>query len=160
MDPKWRSKWYSDIQNATAARPRRQIVSLLPQLATSRISLCALVFCAFSLSAAGAEESAAESVHALLINGGHRPASNYLSHLHHIEEMLDLLDHRGLRREHIHIFSADGREDAADLAARDTLPSDFWLIEDTRIGNQLRPRTELSNTEWSELTVHPARRDS
>ena len=125
-----------------------------------RISLPALVFCAFSLSAAGAEELAAGSVHALLINGGHRPASNYLSHLHHIEEMLDLLDRRGLRQEHIHIFSADGKEEGADLAARDTLPSEFWLIEDTRIGNRLRPRTELSNTEWPDVTVHPARRDA
>jgi thiol-disulfide isomerase/thioredoxin len=96
--------------------------------------------------------------HALLINGGSQPRSNYQSHLHHLQDMVEFLEWRGLPRERIHIFSADGDNDAPDLAVRDTLPSEFWLIEGTRVGRRLRPRTELKNTRWEGVTLYPARR--
>ena len=35
-------------------------------------------------------------VHALLVNGGSQPASNYLSHLQHLQEMVQLLGQRGI----------------------------------------------------------------
>ena len=92
-------------------------------------------------------------VHALLINGGHNATSNYLSHLHHLEDMVELLAERGLESERIHIFSADGESDAADLASRDSLPKDFWLIEGTTTGKRLRPRTRLTIVCLTNLTL-------
>ncbi len=120
----------------------------------------ALAFCSLSLLAAGAEESTNGSIHALLINGGHRPESNYLSHFHHLEDMVDLLKERGVAPERIHIFSADGEDVAADLAVRKTKTSDFWLIEGTQLGRRLSPPTQLTNSEWPGVTVHPAQKDA
>ncbi|MGB6854253.1 MAG: redoxin family protein, partial [Thermoanaerobaculia bacterium] len=100
------------------------------------------------------------ATHALLINGGSKPASNYLSHLHHLQEMVEVLEARGLPRERIHIFSADGEDGAADLAVRDAKPSGFWLIEGTRIGKRLRPRTALTDTQWAAVTLRPARKEA
>ena len=71
--------------------------------------------------------------------------------------MVDLLLLRGLSPERIHIFSADGDDHNADLASRESQPKDFWLIEGTRLGKPLRPRTQLTNTPWRGLTVHAAR---
>jgi len=96
-------------------------------------------------------------MHALLINGGDKPESNYLSHLHHLEDMVELLGRRGVAAERIHIFSADGQDESADLATRDAPPPDFWLIEGTGLGNRLRPHSELTNTRWAGVTLHPAK---
>jgi thiol-disulfide isomerase/thioredoxin len=110
--------------------------------------------------AAPAHPAAGGAVHALLINGGDRPASNYLSHRQHLEDMVSLLRRRGVRPERIHIFSADGEDEGADLASRGGPPPGFWLIEGTGLGNRLGPRTELTNTRWEGLTVHPARQSA
>jgi hypothetical protein len=59
-------------------------------------------------------------LHALLINGGGRPAQNYQSHLLHVRELLALLLQAGVRPEQISIFNADGSDPAADLAVRET----------------------------------------
>ena len=96
-------------------------------------------------------------MHALLINGGDRPTSNYLSHLHHLEDMVHLLRARGVAPEHIHVFSADGEDPSADLTTRDSPPADFWLLEGTSLGNRLRPQARLINTQWAGVTLHPAR---
>jgi len=96
------------------------------------------------------------TTHALLINGGSRPTVNYLSHLHHLQDMVQLLERRGISRERIHVFSADGEDEAADLAVRDPRASGFWLIEGTKVGRQLRPRTEVTNTQWEGLSLRPA----
>jgi thiol-disulfide isomerase/thioredoxin len=60
--------------------------------------------------------------HALLINGGSRPESNYQSHLHHLQEMVRLLEAR------------------------------------THIGKRLRPRTEVTDTQWPGVKLRPARK--
>ena len=62
--------------------------------------------------ALGAADPPAGQIHALLINGGSKPSSNYLSHLHHLQDMVELLERRGLPPERIHVFSADGEESA------------------------------------------------
>ena len=98
--------------------------------------------------------------HALLINGGSRPESNYQSHLHHLQEMVRLLMARGLPRDRIHVFSADGADEAPDLAVRDAQPDGFWLIEGTRVGKKLKPRTEVTDTRWPGVTLHPARKEA
>jgi thiol-disulfide isomerase/thioredoxin len=96
-------------------------------------------------------------VHALLINGGSQPASNYLSHLQHLQEMVQLLGARGIAPEHIHVFSADGQDPAADLATRSVAPPDFWLIEDTTLGKRVKPGVQLVNTVWDAVKLRPAR---
>jgi thiol-disulfide isomerase/thioredoxin len=97
------------------------------------------------------------SLHALLINGGSAPATNYLSHLQHLKDMVDLLRRRGVAPERIHVFSADGEDAGADLATRDVLPPDFWLLEGTDAGNRLKPRVEQIDTRWDAVRLHPAR---
>ena len=94
--------------------------------------------------------------HALLLNGGSAPESNYQSHLHHLEDMVARLEARGIPRERIYVFSADGQDPAADLATRQPLPPGFWLIEDLPVGNQLKPRQELTDTRWPGVTLRPA----
>src|SRR5947209_20245501 len=91
-------------------------------------SLLVSTFCCLSTAAlACSADSPPGTVHALLINGGDRPTSNYLSHLHHLEDMVHLLRVRGVAPEHIYVFSADGEDPAADLTTRDSPPADFWL---------------------------------
>jgi hypothetical protein len=96
--------------------------------------------------------------HALLLNGGSSPASNYLSHLHHLQDMVRVLERRGVPRERIHIFTADGDDPEPDLAARDTQPPGFWLIAGTSTGRRLQPRTELIDTRWPDWSLKPARK--
>jgi hypothetical protein len=97
------------------------------------------------------------AVHALLISGGDKPGSNYLSHFHHLEDMVALLRRRGVAAERLHVFSADGEERAADLTTRDVPPADFWVLEGTGLGNRLRPQARLVDTRWTGVTLHPAR---
>jgi thiol-disulfide isomerase/thioredoxin len=99
-------------------------------------------------------------VHALLINGGDRPESNYLSHFHHLEDMVEVLRGRGVADARIHVFSGDGEDPAADLATRDLPPADFWILEGTRIGERLKPQTRLVDTRWPGLTLRPARQQA
>jgi thiol-disulfide isomerase/thioredoxin len=108
---------------------------------------------------APAERSPAGTVHALLINGGSNPNVNFLSHLHHLEDMVDTLAQRGLSPERIHIFSADGEAEEADLAVRDLRPDNFWLIGGLPIGRRLRPETELTDTRWDGIELQAARID-
>jgi thiol-disulfide isomerase/thioredoxin len=99
-----------------------------------------------------------EVTHALLINGGKQAKFNYQSHLHHLQDMVALLEQRGLPRRRIHIFSADGADNAPDLAVRDAVPPGFWLLAGTRVGRRLRPRTALTDTRWEGMKLRPAKK--
>ena len=110
------------------------------------------------VAAADASAEPSGRVHAVLINGGERPESNYLSHLHHLEDMVDLLRRRGIPSERIHVFSADGSDPAVDLTTRDPMPADFWILEGTEIGTRLRPQPRLVDTRLAEVRLHAARR--
>ena len=109
-------------------------------------------------SSSRADEPTPGVMHALLINGGSKPEVNYQSHLHHLEDMVALLESRGVPRERIHVFSADGEQNAPDLAVRDTLPEGFWLIKGTGPGQRLKPGTELTDTNWQGVKMRPARK--
>jgi hypothetical protein len=123
---------------------------------TLGIALASLFSC--SLALAGTAESVSPTTHALLLNGGAKPASNYQSHLHHLQDMVELLEDRGLERKRISIFSADGEDAEADLAVRDVRPAQFWLLEGTRLGKRLKPQTELTDSPWGGVTLYPARK--
>jgi hypothetical protein len=103
-----------------------------------------------------AQDATTGATHALLINGGAKPASNYQSHLHHLQDMIVLLRTRGIPSQRIHIFSADGTAEGADLAVRDCAPEGYSLIAGTRTGRALRPSIELTDTRWPLQTVEPA----
>lgn len=127
------------------------------RLKGSGLFLLLVFLCLLSTGSAGSADRPGGTLHALLINGGDRPSSNYLSHLHHLEDMVHLLRLRGVAPEHIHVFSADGEDPSADLTTRDSPPSDFWLLEGTSLGSRLRPQARLINTNWAGVTLHPAR---
>jgi len=122
---------------------------------------CVLVLAVLGFVSSAASQdrtdARAGAIHALLINGGNQPASNYLSHLQHLQGMVDLLRRRGIPSERIHVFSADGEDPAADLATRHTPPPNFGLIEDTSLGKRLRPSVQLVDTPWPAVKLHPAR---
>ena len=77
------------------------------------------------------------ATYALLINGGGAARTNYLSHLHHLQDMAAELRTRGIPPENIDVFSADGEDEKADLAAREPETPDRWLIEGTQAGSAL-----------------------
>ncbi len=124
------------------------------------VTLAASAFLLYPQPARAGEKEPSGKIHALLINGGSKPSSNYLSHLHHLQDMVELLKRRGLPPERIHVFSADGEESAEDLAVRDLLPDGFWVIEGTPLEGSLRPRTRMTNTVWEGVPLAPARTEA
>ena len=111
-------------------------------------------------AATAPEERAVEQgpvTHALLLNGGGSAASNYLSHLHHLQDMTSALRSRGIPAERIHVFTSDGSEPAPDLSARGSELPGFWLVDSTPTGRALNS-PELTNTVWEGVPLHPARR--
>src|SRR5262245_39278406 len=96
------------------------------------------------------------STYAILINGGASPGLNYLSHLHHLQDMAAALRERGIPAERIEVFSADGEDPKADLSVRETEPKDRWLIEGTAVGRALT-QPDLTNTKWDGVKLKPAR---
>ena len=70
--------------------------------------------------------------------------------------MAEALHARGIPKEWIHLFSADGPNPAADLAERDPEVDDFWLIEGTPLASLLNPQ-RLVNTTWGGVDLRPAR---
>jgi len=117
------------------------------------------LLCTVSVTPA-ATAPAPPAVHALLINGGDRPESNYLSHLHHLEDMVEVLRGRGISPGRIHVFSGDGEDRAPDLATRDVPPADFWILDGTRLGQRLKPQTRLVDTRWPGVALRPARQEA
>lgn len=78
-------------------------------------------------------------LHALLINGGGTPRSNYQSHLLHVRQILDLLHQADVPAERITIFSSDGSDPGADLATRVDTGDDLWRLSGTPLPQLLRP---------------------
>jgi len=77
-----------------------------------------LVVLVTTLPALAGQDSRPPQTHALLINGGQSPRNNALSHLHHLQDMVEALEARGTPAERIHLFSSDGESPDADLAVR------------------------------------------
>ncbi|MFN3196936.1 MAG: redoxin family protein [Bradymonadia bacterium] len=119
--------------------------------------IIAALLTALPMLAHGAAEVKAGETYVVLINGGANPRSNYLSHLHHIQDMHTILVARGIPADHITVFSSDGERDTLDLAqSRKGVPKGWWLLDDTAPGRVLNPRIELVNTEWAEVKLQPA----
>lgn len=95
-------------------------------------------------------------VRVILVNGGSSASKNYLSHFHHLQDMVAALRARGIAPERIDVFSADGEDPGKDLAARDLEPEGFSLVEGTSAGRALHP-PELTSSAWEGVTLRPAR---
>jgi thiol-disulfide isomerase/thioredoxin len=124
----------------------------------NRLILAAAVTIALAAHPALAEKDVAQpaATYALLINGGGSPRMNYLSHLHHLQDMAAELRSRGIPPERIAVFSADGEDAKADLAAREPEAESQWLIEGTPAGSSLT-QPDLTNTVWDGVKIRPAR---
>jgi len=97
--------------------------------------------------------------HAVLINGGGRPSTNFQSHLVHVRDFVALLQSSGIPAEHIAIFSGDGADPAADLATRETVEEkDLWILP-RNAQRGLGPGIQLIDSSVEGFTLQPARRD-
>ena len=84
--------------------------------------------------------------HAVLINGGHKPESNYESHIVHLEGMRSVLESRGVTD--LTVFSADGDDPEADMAVREPFAHPHrWLLEGTD-AEDLLPKTRQEDSPW------------
>ncbi len=120
------------------------------------VPFIAAVAAATALALAAPPPPPPPATYALLINGGGSPRMNYLSHLHHLQDMAAQLRGRGIPPERIDVFSADGEDPKADLAARELEPPNRWLIEGTPTGSALT-QPDLTNTVWEGVKIRPAR---
>src|SRR5262245_18848665 len=99
------------------------------------------------LAAPGEPADTPPRLQVVLLNGGGQPASNFYSHLLHVQQLSDVLRRAGISPTDIAIFNADGADPAADFAVRDLQPeADFWLLRGTRLERPLRPRVRYENS--------------
>ena len=103
---------------------------------------------------------AAPKTVALLLNGGAAKRANFLSHFEHIQEIMEVLIRRGVRRDAIVVFNADGEDDEEDMATRDTprWPSGYRLFDLTQAGKLLRPGIEYEDSDLRGVQLRPAKK--
>ncbi|TMA30711.1 MAG: hypothetical protein E6J79_21015, partial [Deltaproteobacteria bacterium] len=100
-------------------------------------------------------------LHVLMLNGGGSKAINYQSHLLHVQQLLDVLFHAGVRPERVSVFSADGPDPAQDLAVRDVQPEpEFWLLRGTRLEHPLATPITYANSSVPGVELQAATKDN
>ncbi len=102
-----------------------------------------------------------ERVHALLVNGGGDPETNYRSHLGHLRAALRMLRAAGVPPGNVAVFASDGSDPAPDLAARGA-PSAraAELLDGTWLAALAEPPLELVDTRLEGWPLRPATRAS
>jgi thiol-disulfide isomerase/thioredoxin len=97
----------------------------------------------------------------LAINGGGSPRENYLSHLQHLQGLVDLLHTAGVPTERITVLAGDGSDPTPDLAVRvESIGAEYWRLRGTPVEGKLLPRLELGNSAVTGATLYPATRGS
>jgi hypothetical protein len=95
----------------------------------------------------------------VLVNGGGQPALNFVSHLKHVQQLIDVLRRAGISATDMTIFNADGADPKADFAVRDVQPeADFWLLGGTRLERPLQTPIRYENSVIDGFTLQPATR--
>ena len=144
-------------------RSRRVLPALLPFVLLACApapSVIPRVETAAAVPAAPAGIDAAR-YHVLMVSGGGAPSINYSSHLVHLQRLRALLLASGIKPEQINVLSSDGADPAPDLAQRDAPPeADFWLLENTRVGQHLDTSVELVSSAIPGVTLAPATKTS
>lgn len=86
--------------------------------------------------------------HAVLLNGGSSPASNYYSHVLYLRMMRAALQKQGLADRDITIFASDGNSSKADQAIRTGPSVDKvgWLFAHRRAYRMFQRKPDLINT--------------
>lgn len=100
-------------------------------------------------------------IHVLAINGGGSAQVNYLSHLQHLQGLVDLLHSAGVPAERITVLAGDGSDPTPDLALR-VAPSatEYWRLRGTPLDGAFKPGLELGNSAVNGATLYPATRGS
>src|SRR2546426_5481998 len=102
-----------------------------------------------------------EHLHVLMLNGGGSKAMNYQSHLLHVQQLLDVLFHAGVRPDQVPVISGDGADPAEDLAVRDVQPEpEFWLLRGTRLEHQLATPITYANSSVPGVELQAATKDN
>jgi thiol-disulfide isomerase/thioredoxin len=99
-------------------------------------------------------------VHALLVNGGARKAINFRSHLEHLRAMHGVVGGGDDPAGQIVVLASDGPDPTPDLATRtvDDL-SEAWLLDDTRLGANLRSQVRYVDSRLDGVTLGEATPD-
>jgi thiol-disulfide isomerase/thioredoxin len=101
------------------------------------------------------------SIHVLAINGGGSAPVNYLSHLQHLQGLVDLLHGAGVPAERITVLAGDGSDPTPDLALRvEPSATEYWRLRGTPLEGEIKPRLELGNSAVNGATLYPATRGS
>ena len=100
-------------------------------------------------------------IHALLLNGGGTPRSNFYSHVMHLSAMYQSLVGRGVDPRYIHVLSADGESTVPDLAVvRVADGQDAWLLEGTTLDRSLRRPVRYVSAHSKQHSYRPATRSA
>ena len=101
------------------------------------------------------------SLFVLAINGGGSPQQNYLSHLQHLQGLVDLLHGAGVPAERITVLAGDGSDPTPDLAVRvESAGSEYWRLRGTGFEELFPPHLVLGNSAVTGATLYPATRGS
>jgi hypothetical protein len=97
----------------------------------------------------------------LAINGGGYVWGNYLSHLRHLQELVDLLHGAGVPWDRATVLAGDGSDPTPDLVVRvESLGADAWRLRGTALEEYFWSRPVLGNSEVRGASLHPATRGS
>ena len=97
----------------------------------------------------------------MIVAGGAEPAHNFNAHAVHVRSLTHLLASRGVSKDHITLFWADGVDPQPDRAVR-RLPEvpGAWLIWGTEIDAATDPGDTLEDTQFPGYRVQPAKRSA
>jgi thiol-disulfide isomerase/thioredoxin len=99
------------------------------------------------------------ALEAILVAGGGSAPANYDSHRLHVEALTAELLERGVSRDRITIFFADGPDPGPDRAVGGAPDVDGgWMLEGPKMLSRTRPRPRLENTAIDGHVLRPATR--
>lgn len=109
----------------------------------------------------GLGETSRPRLFVLAINGGASPRKNFLSHLVHLQELVDLLHSAGVPSDRITVLAGDGNDPEPDLVLREEgLGPEAWRLAGTAVEEYFSPRQVMGNSEVRGATLYPATKAS